>query len=48
VEDGLGGLNGKVAGLTDIVQRVYSELTGRLKDHDQRLAVLDRKAAKSR
>ena len=48
VENGLGSLNRKVEGLTDVVQRVHSELTGRLNDHDQRLTALERKAAKGR
>jgi hypothetical protein len=48
VETRLGGVEGKVDGLTEVVQRVYSELTGQLKDHDRRLGVLERKSAKSR
>lgn len=43
VEARLGGLEGRMDGLTDVVQRVHSELTGRLNDHDRRLTAVERK-----
>lgn len=48
VRERLGGLEVEVRGLKEVVQRVHSELTGRLNDHEGRLTVLERKPAKGR
>jgi hypothetical protein len=48
VETRLAGLEGEVHGLKEVAQRVHTELTGRLNDHDRRLNILERKSAKGR
>jgi len=48
VETRLAGLEGEVHGLKDVVQRVHTELTVRLDDHERRLGVFERKPTKNR
>jgi hypothetical protein len=48
VRQRLGGLEVEVRDLKGVVQRVHSELTGGVNDHERRLATLERKPAKGR
>jgi hypothetical protein len=48
VAEGQDIVRGEVRDLNDVVQRIHSELTGRVNDHERRLTTLERKPAKGR
>jgi chaperonin cofactor prefoldin len=41
LEARVGGVEGEVRGLTQVVQLLYTEVTGRLKDHETRIGGLE-------
>ena len=42
----VGVLEERIGGLTEIVQLVHSEVSGRLNDHERRLSVLEQKSTR--